>query len=913
MIQKTRPSALQSSAYFQLATVEDILRRILNGEKPYLNPNEANTGWLYDQVARMHAGFLVPDEARCYFTLPTETPGDVRLKGDTRFHAAGYPLVKSAQTLRDDLKDKGMNNHRILGFLPQFRDIYTDPREMLKGQGAVVMAKGDVYTLWQMVALLKDRVELGKSQVPIIINNHRDLWLPFLDFCDRLKVNFQALNVRRADTFEAVTRTMARHAENMQRNPRHTIEPMAGSRPTILVQTSNDKKIHELKSILKFHGVDALVLPYALLVDRPEEPREESGTYTGNNDEKRVKADEKTDSLPREEIEERLRAYGADPDQTLVLMDDRGLDTNLDLYGTEEFERCEQYLNPYRQTPGPELANVLKSMSLGDFYANLKSVADRTDFVDLSAHDITAYVLTDLFPRANGKRRTRISFGATLDEIGFEARPAHDKHKYSEHYLKPAGDPRGRTKAEIPHYIESKSSQARAALGMIGLAGFDKGQRMDLTAQANKNFRHAGYSWGHRKVLTHTGFFPHAHGHGDKYIFKRLREGFNIASGRGGAYDYTRTRAHTVKKDGKEQIVHSGLANFQRYVEDGDAFLFGPFPPQMQQGAEELRIHQIFQFMSMTVGKQVFDPAVHSKLWAVFSNHWDVPLAIMEDFHDMGFIGQKPEHLFTHITDRNKRGIINEVGAKLDEHFRSYHPLKYTEPKYMEKGKEVEGLFRVTVYCSATSTNKDLRKETFDLSYRLAAHGMAVKYGAGTEGMMRQVNDGFYALREDAKKMQKQPINCIIGDQYEYTRRAEGLADWNDKVRVHPNIYSRIEKLQETDAEIVLAGGAGTIQEIVASMITRLNGTRPVENRPMVIVNQQVGRKGAERGVYDKFLTYFSDTMLKRCNIHVVDNIEQAMAIVLQARKDMGLKPRYVSLANDVTRYPAPATFENRA
>lgn len=242
MTQKTLERASETSAYSRLAAVEDILRRVLNGEKPYLDPKDAETGWLYDQFARMHAGFLIPDKAYCYFSLPQDAIESVNLKGDTRFHAAGYPLVKTAQVLRDRLNEENLQNHRILGFLPQFRDTAADPRGMLKGQGAAVMVKGDVFTLWQMVTLLMDRLQLGKIDVPIIINNHRELWQPFLDFCAGLQVDFSARNVHRADTFTAVMEVMAHHARNMDRAPRHTVEPMAGRRPAILVQTSNDKK-----------------------------------------------------------------------------------------------------------------------------------------------------------------------------------------------------------------------------------------------------------------------------------------------------------------------------------------------------------------------------------------------------------------------------------------------------------------------------------------------------------------------------------------------------------------------------------------------------------------------------------------------------------------------------------------------
>lgn len=901
-----------------LRKAADVLRLVLDGEKPFLDPADPETGWLYEQLTRLHARFLLPEEAKCYVTLPGEGGEVVPFKGNTSFHAVGYPLTESAQTITRAAEIDMIPNVAVLGYLPQFRDTAKDPREMSANAGGLVLGKSDIYGLWQALEGMQAHMEGGLlDAAPVVINNHKDIWSPLIrQYRLNRADNPLAGKVVVAETLRGIT-----DALRTAGNPRLTnseafeVPQMLVPGSTILVQTSNDKKIHELRAIMQAMGVAVQVLPFNIIVDKPLEAKEESATYAGNCLEKKEKADEKTDSLPRAEIEGRLRAYGADPSKTFVLWDDRGLDTTLPLAGTEEFGRCGKFLNEYRQGPGVELANILKAMSLSDMYANFRIIAEREgmDTGKIMANDVTCYMLSDLFPDTAGERRTIATFGITYDRVIFEPRPATASHMYSENFLVPAEDTKGRTKAEIPSYIETRSCMALAAAALVAQTGIklpEPALEQEQAVQLPNHFNFSSaHKWHGHKVASHASLFADMHGHGHKYVTKRLRDYFTFLSGGDGKYDYRKSKPYMVRgrDTGKHRIVHSNLNAFQTYQEDADAFLFGPLPAR-QRDSEEMFIDKLFSFTSLVVGKQVFDPAVYSKFWGIYGHEWDDCRALFDDFHRMGFIGQKPEHVYTAIADDSKRGIVSSVVGALNKAFTSYRRLTYTEPHYMEKGVEPKGLFRVTIYCSATSTDQVLRKDAFDLSYKLAAGGFAVKNGGGTEGLMVETSNGVHAYRREAQRngLKQFARNAIISDQYEYTRRAEGLCEWNDYVRVHPTIFQRLEKLQDTDAEIVLAGGAGTIQEIVASLRTRLNGTRPVQHRPLVIVNQKVGRKGFERGVYDKLLQMLPLSVMKACNVHVVDNVDAAYALISMSRNAMGMKPQYTVLANDALPLAAP-------
>jgi predicted Rossmann-fold nucleotide-binding protein len=448
---------------------------------------------------------------------------------------------------------------------------------------------------------------------------------------------------------------------------------------------------------------------------------------------------------------------------------------------------------------------------------------------------------------------------------------------------------------------------ARGLQAMMALTGMDRHPKLNAVNVPQIFNVSSAHKWHDRIVLTHASNFPQIKGSGDRIVTKRLRERFAIESGNDGRYDYTSANAFTFKnKADRKSITHSTLNAMQTFVQDGDAFIFGPLAPSYRK-TEEAIIHQLFQFMSLTVGMQVYDPAVYGKFWGIYGHDWDDCKAVYDDFHRMGLIGQKPEHIFTAVEDSSRKGMTRRITEVLEGHFRTYRRLNFPEPRFFQKGKEPEGLFRTVIYCSATSTDQALRQDAFNLSYKLASLGCAVKNGGGTEGLMVETSNGVHGFRWDAARSGERRIpECgIVSDQYEYTMRAEGLCEWNDCVRVHPSIFSRLEELQNADLEIMLAGGGGTIQELTASIITRLGGRRPVKNRPFIVVNQKIWHNNSRRGVFDNLMRFIPKKIQREANVVVVYTIEEAVAHVVHARKAMGIEPRFLTAANDPAAFVA--------
>ena len=127
------------------------------------------------------------------------------------------------------------------------------------------------------------------------------------------------------------------------------------------------------------------------------------------------------------------------------------------------------------------------------------------------------------------------------------------------------------------------------------------------------------------------------------------------------------------------------------------------------------------------------------------------------------------------------------------------------------------------------------------------------------------------------------PSTNVSSIQCQDTKEEEGLLTDVDYWAVYPTIYQRMHELQDADAEVVLPGGAGTIQEIIGSVIMRKNGFYPVENRPLIIVNQG--------GNYDPFLRLIPEADFESFNIQVVETKEEAFDILREARRAKNMEP----------------------
>lgn len=871
----------------KLARVDDSLGAILKGGKPRATKND----WLYTQVARMFAGHFVAEEPKSFLTLPGDGAWEQEYKGDTRFHPIPATLVDEHENLDLFLEEAGIRNFKALGLADDTLESRKD------SAGAFVLTPGDFRAAHQFVQLLSAKLsgDPELKDTPLILQNGHDaFWQPMIRYLQlgRYRTFLEEKNVFITEdaqkTASVLDAALGSRRDIAPPEPQSPLEIPPGS--TILVSTRNNKKIHELQAIFDGMGASVRVLPFNTILQKPPEAKETSKTYAGNNIEKIEMAVDCVDQMGMDAVRSILAQRGLDSKKTFICVDDRGLAMPEDFLSDPVFDDCRSFLNPYKGMPGAELAHVLKAMGIADMYGRIehaaKNIAEKRREagddrpVDRTAIDYTNYVFCPIEPDANGKRPIQGFWGQSEDTIAPEPSPSTGV-LYSENYLMPKDDPQGRTKADIPEYLEKHSAMARALRAASRMLGINK-HADSLTVQFNeRSFDKSKWTIGTQYSLCPLSSELNARIFGRKIT----RSGpFQFNQNDNDRYDLRNLRQHWIKtsasNNNQGHFVSSSLNNFEDFARESNAFVL---MPERGQSDDAALLRNMFTFFSLVVGKQVFDPNIAGKPVVLLKPSGDQTWAPFEKLyhhlHCHGLIGDKPEHMY------KVKSSSAEAQEYLKKRKERYVPENVPHAVYEEQGKALaqnDPVFRVTVYCSATSTNATLCRQTEDMGYKLAAGGFAVKYGGGTMGLMDKVSKGFHRFRAEHPDMDV--INHISAIQCSDTAQSEGMCEHDDFSCIHTNIYHRMEDLMDTDGEIALFGGAGTIQEIVASALARLSGARPTLHRPLVIVNQEIGQGVHKTRVFAPLMDILKPALCKKLNIHFVDNEAAAFDILAEAR-----------------------------
>jgi predicted Rossmann-fold nucleotide-binding protein len=905
---------------------ESTLLAILRDEKPLVDRGNPAESWLFDQIARMHAGFFVTDDAFAYTVSPKETPDMREFKGRYPFQTASHKVLHEADVLRKGLAARGVTNFRIAGEDYGLRAPENQYGEGVIGQESVLLAKSDFVGFYQFIREMRERLELENedrsSFPPLILHNHDGYWTPFLKAFGISSTGASATaeivqlldgkNIHVTSRLSGVEAICKRECPSPQASPKELapyLDVPSGS--VVLVATRQNKKIHEIQEIFDSIGAQIRVMPFHVVMGRPKEAEENSKSYVGNNAEKRQEVLSKLDHMSAAEKNERFRHYGIDPDKLFYLVDDRGEETEYNIYSDPVFDDVRPYLNPYKRGIGVETANVLKAITMEKFFSLVRGATNRVKeksarAVD-GAFDYTCYLL---WPNRDQQKVVAVT-GVTEDRIlDLEEINFGNKRIYSENFLGLKSDPEGRAKADIPHFLTAHSAMSIALRTLSKLTGVCKHRENGLSAEFtadrfNQEKSLERWKIGTPQTLNSSSVLS---GKSAEWWTRTLSLVFKVAgaSAQTKGHAYCLDTEHTspvLTQNGDVATSYGTLLGFHNYERSMDGFFLGPiadFPSN-----EKYQMQHLFHFSSLVVGKQVFNPQIHPKPFVILQSSWNKYTDLYQHYHELGMIGDKPEHIFS--TVRTKADAVRAFVKK----FAGYTRSVPSDLRERTQGVEPpENLYRVTVYCSATSKNRALRQGANELGYELARSGFHVKNGGGTDGLMLEVSEGVIRYRNEVSSAEKHEyaaangLSCI---QCVDTAESEGRYDKGDMLTDHPTIYHRMGDLQDTDAEIFLAGGAGTIQEFAGTVLERLRTGR-TENRPLVLVNQIIDTGSKQVKVWDKLLEFVPPAMRKSCNIHVVDTIEQALAIVEENRANLGMKAVYMPNpylpANDRTLPP---------
>ncbi|MCB1538863.1 MAG: hypothetical protein H6865_08025 [Rhodospirillales bacterium] len=916
-----------------LALVEDMCR----GGKPAQFPPQ-----LYTLLENMWADELLAEAPSSYVYLPgeTETPELTQQKGVTSVNPIPLELLIRKQNIDAAAASEGIYNYRVLGLDPHYRRLsgagrsydFIDPAEQAENVGALIWTRGDLHVLRQGLHMLYAKLTRDGRVVhtPLIIQNSvNGFWNPLFEYlgvaADDSMLRDHGVRVTRypggndidAETDETTLHVLKSLGQRMALPPQ-TREGALRIAPgdTLYVASGSPHKALETKEVLRaLHASIWVQSLNAHLGTKPQEAEEVSFSYEGNNIEKMRSVISRIQEIGYDKVCRDLCPAGKGPENVWLTFDDRGFEfVDRRILETDAFADVRNLMNPYlaKSGPGSELAILLKTIAKKRFFTEILAKAIReieekfgetpdTTIIDTGCH-ITVRLDQILDPNP--------AYIATFAKVRSRAltapQPSHDHHGrpiqalQTDHFLAPVAFNRNntspgniRTKAQIPNYIPVNSEVAGSLRMLCALTGVDEHAKYisDHRMAFNVAAHHDEYAIG----TLHT-LFPHIKGHGTPHLQRSLRGPLNgsfyLMTGQDGRYDMAqyaeqRTRSPYERADrGHTAQIGDALGRLRDFYQDADGFLLTDDHHSLK-GVAGLKWLKTLLYYSLLVGKQVDDRAIKTKYLGVLdgTRSWTEQEAIFDHLARTPLLGNRHADLIDKCTTKsNFRESL--VG------FRS----NYVRPEILDKRTVNKpdqimadpDLYRVTIYCSATLGEQTAAcKEARRFSFDLARNGFAIINGGGREGLMVATSEGAHDFRrwwQHNHPHAPMPRNHVTSYQCHDTYEREG--GWhedNDFARIFPTIEERMANLMNTDAEILMAGGGGSIQEISASLLMREWGLVPTVNRPLVIVNQVID--GIP--VFNALIAMMGTDERKRLNVHVVDNIEQAMQVLADSRAAM--------------------------
>lgn len=884
---------------------EDTLYRILHGEKPAIDLNDPAQAWLYHQMQIMHENGFLADQAKSFiFLRPNEDPLDKnlqKLKGVTLREPLSKALTSKARDLRRSLEKHDIHCAKTLGEDYSFR-YKRDPLEQIDLAHSFILPEAGLAGLYQWVRFFNaaERGDINLHDKAVILQNKNGFWAPFIrHFQESPPFYISKSTHESAQIIKSVIPRDKRQEKAQYAETPYTIS----SGDTILSVTGNMKKVVDYRKVMNERQNGISIQSWHKIFPSPREAEETSYSYLGNNLEKLETLHALIEEKGIEQFYALCKTHDIDPEKTFLLFDDQGFETEANLTDSLHFSKCmAERRNTYKSFgPGPETKGLVSSCSdHRDFMMRIKQEHDdrvqdvqdagvyNPDDKHLSIkaqnHGCAIIIrLSDILDAVADHKTFQqlveednyfIFHANTEDSLNFEQAPPNGPVD-SKNYLVPLQDPKGRTQADIPDYTAKHSLAAQTVKAFARVLGFD--DLVDNGMTLSQKF-HAAHGRDIKIATQHTL-------HKGKQAKIDGLINYTVFDGNGGAYALDNFRKHRVKNsNGKRFSYTSPLNNFQDMCKQVDGFIFAPDTDDIS--GKEYFWEKLFYLTSVICGHQITDKTIADKpTLFIAGSTWDKYRQMIEAFCG-GLIPEMPDHLYS-VLDPDQ-----SMEDQLSNAFTNYVPNQFENNLYRESGpKPDHGLFNVTVYCSASTTNTQLKERASDFTSDLAGMGFAVTNGggAGPDGLMFETSAGVHNFRNNIAPYlefigKAVPDNFIASIQCTETTDKEGLLEYNDYWCSWPNIFMRMQDLQNCEAELVLPGGAGTIQEISASIIMRKSGFTPILYRPLIIVN--------EDGIYDPLIKLIPKEDFARYNLHIVEHESQAMDILLKSRHAMGMAPK---------------------
>jgi uncharacterized protein (TIGR00730 family) len=290
------------------------------------------------------------------------------------------------------------------------------------------------------------------------------------------------------------------------------------------------------------------------------------------------------------------------------------------------------------------------------------------------------------------------------------------------------------------------------------------------------------------------------------------------------------TRAHLLhllfaggwdiyNSNGDQRIT---LSNIERKIIESDAFVFTP-------GAT---LEDMFKAISIFVGFQTLDRNLMGKPAVILNtdHSWDPFFDVLVHLHKLGTIKQdyrdfllaveSPESVLEAMELVRTQGLPDVGRERLPG-----------EGKVVtrETPRPDDYIGNACVFCSATLEDPYYQQDGESLGRLLAESRIGCVSGAGRSGIMGAVVKG--AMKANG---------WTAGSNVPHIIELEGLPEGLSTFWLRGDIYTRMEvMIANSDAFVIMPGGAGTVQELLALMIFKQQKHPLMAGKPVVLFNRE--------------------------------------------------------------------------
>lgn len=272
------------------------------------------------------------------------------------------------------------------------------------------------------------------------------------------------------------------------------------------------------------------------------------------------------------------------------------------------------------------------------------------------------------------------------------------------------------------------------------------------------------------------------------------------------------------------------LSNIQDKIIESDAFVFTP----------DARLQDMFKAASIFVGYQTHDADLRGKPTILLNtdSSWGPLINLLQHLRERGTITQDPREFLIPVL--KPKQVVIKLQETYDEksgqpsHEHKHENIEpFVSPDY-EGGKTTTNRpnTNICVFCSASIKKQEYLDAGYDLGRLLAESGVGCISGAGRTGIMGQIVTGAH-----------ENGGYCAGSNVPHIIRLEGLPEGLDEFWPRSDIYTRMEvMIKNSDAFIIMPGGTGTVQEVLALIVLQQQGSDLMKdargrNKPIVIVN----------------------------------------------------------------------------